>query len=217
MGEEINQTPADRGGAAESDEASGESHGATSLEPGYTTPKRKRPRSLARSIGELIVIAACAVIIAYLMQLLVVKPFLIPSGSMEHTLDIGDRVLVFRQAYRFSDPQRGDIIVFPSPLPEDHGEDLIKRIIAVGGDTVQVIRGQVILNGQPQVEPYVNGTDTSSFGPVTIPPGNVFLMGDNRADSKDSRFWPTPWLSEQNIIGKAFMIYWPLNRLTWFG
>ena len=215
MGEEINQTPADREGEAPPGGASGEPGGSSPPEPGYMIPKRRR--GFTRSIIETIVIIACAVIIAYLLQLLLVKPFMIPSGSMEHTLDIGDRVLVFRQAYRFSDVKRGDIIVFPSPLPEDHGEDLIKRVIAIGGDTVQVIKGQVYLNGRPQVEPYVNGKDTSNFGPVTIPPGNVFLMGDNRADSKDSRYWPTPWLSEQHIIGKAFMIYWPLNRITWLG
>ncbi|MCL6106298.1 MAG: signal peptidase I [Actinobacteria bacterium] len=178
-------------------------------------PEQKPSRKLARTLIEFIVVLAGAVLIAYSIQALLVKPFEIPSGSMEKTLEVGDRVLVNRQAYRFSSVKRGDIIVFNSPVQA--GTDLIKRVIAVGGDTIRIDEGQVFLNGRPQVESYVNGKDMSSFPPQTVPRGYVFVMGDNRPNSFDSRYWPSPWLPENSIIGKAFMIYWPLDRITWLG
>lgn len=154
---------------------------------------------------------AAAIIIAYLLQALVVKPFEIPSGSMEPTLVPGDRVLVNRLAYKYGDIQRGDIIVFESPT--EPGVDFIKRVIAVGGDTIEVKKGQVLVNGEPQVEDYVQVNDVSFFRYNVVPPGKLFVMGDNRTDSQDSRVWKVPWLDEDSVIGKAFMIYWPPSRI----
>lgn len=174
-------------------------------------PEQNQARGALNGVLEFIAILAAAIIVAYFLQLFVVKPFQIPSESMEHTIDVGDRILVNRVAYRFGSIKRGDIVVFLSP--SEPGVDIVKRVIAIGGDTIEVRRGQVILNDVPQYEPYVNPGDTSSFAKITIPPGNVFVMGDNRSNSQDSRFMRPPWLPEDNIIGKAFLIYWPPGRI----
>ncbi len=215
MGEEPKQAPGSEGPAREPEAPSG----SPPLDPG--PPAGKPPsspgRNLKRSALEFIVFAAVAVSLAYLLQLLLVKPFVIPSGSMEDTLEIGDRVLVNRQAYRFGSPQRGDIIVFTSS--QEPGIDLIKRVIAVGGDTIRVDNGRVFINNEhePQVEPYVKGKDISNFQQQTVPAGTVFVLGDNRRDSLDSRYWKSPWVPVKDIIGRAFMIYWPLNHIAWLG
>jgi signal peptidase I len=154
---------------------------------------------------------AAAVIVAYFMQAFVAKPFEIPSGSMESTLMPGDRVLVNRLAYKYGSIQRGDIIVFRSP--DDPKVDFIKRVIAIGGDTIEVRQGQVLVNKEPQVEDYVHVNDVSNFRYNVVPPGKLFVMGDNRTDSQDSRYWKVPWLDEESVIGKAFMIYWPPSRI----
>mgnify|MGYP001606166879 CR=1 FL=1 len=187
---------------------------------GYTTPKpdgRKRKRrdhsrSFGRNILELLAILAAAAIIAYFLQAFVVKPFQIPSESMNPTLQPGDRVLVNRLAYKFgSKPKRGDIIVFQSPDNPD--VDFIKRVIAVSGETIEIQRGSVKINGEPVTESYVKTADAMSFRSQTVPEGTVFVMGDNRPDSQDSRYWRSPWLQEGNIIGKYMMTYWPPDRL----
>ena len=171
------------------------------------------PRSASRSILETIGILIGAIVVAWFLQAYLVKPFQIPSESMEKTIDPGDRILVNRLAYRFGDIERGDIIVFKSP--QDPNTDFVKRVIAVAGDTIEVKRGQVIINGEPQVENYINPdtVDVSNFPATTIPPGNVFVMGDNRTNSQDARFWSPPWLPVDSVVGKAFFIYWPLDRL----
>ncbi len=170
-----------------------------------------KQRSPARGILELIGIILAAAVLAYLLQAYLVKPFEIPSGSMEPTLMPGDRVLVNRTAYKFGSPQRGDIIVFRSP--KDPGIDYIKRVIAVGGDTVEIRGGMVLINGEPQVEDYVKTTDLRDFRFKLVPAGMVFVLGDNRPDSEDARYWKPPWFSEDEIIGKAFFRYWPVSRI----
>jgi signal peptidase I len=168
-------------------------------------------KSHARSILEFIGIILLAVVLAYLLQAYLVKPFQIPSSSMEPALVPGDRVLVNRLAYRYGSPQRGDIIVFRSP--NDPNVDFIKRVIAVGGDTVEIREGMLLVNGEPQVEDYVKYADTRSFHFQLVPQGMVFVLGDNRPDSQDARYWKNPWLPESEIIGKAFFRYWPLSRI----
>jgi signal peptidase I len=166
----------------------------------------------------------------------VVEAFFIPSESMVPTLRIGDRVLVNKFIYRFTEPQRGDIIVFKSveggKLPPEESliehitdffrndaaeepprEDLIKRVVGVPGDKISVRRGKLFVNGEPQKEPYLSKRfpDRSFAAPTTVPEDHVFVMGDNRANSRDSRFFgPVP---ERNIEGEAFLRFWPLDRL----
>jgi signal peptidase I len=187
------------------------------------------------------VIVALALGLALLIQAFLVKPYQIPSGSMEPTLDIGQRVLVNRFIYHFDEPAVGDVVVFHPPAgvggggpecgvptrpdqacPEatagEASDTFIKRIVAGPGDTVAVRDGIPIVNGVPE-QP--DGYDIVPCGPggqgcdlpreITIPDGHYFMMGDNRGQSDDSRFWgPLP---EDQLIGKAFGTYWPPNRI----
>jgi len=139
------------------------------------------------------------------------EAFWIPSGSMIPTLEIGDRVLVNKFIYRFTEPSRGDIIVFESVDNPD--EDLIKRVVGLPGDTIAVRRGNLFLNGERQTEPYTNKKlpDRSFYAKTTVPKNHVFVMGDNRGNSADSRvFGPLP---KKNIEGEAFLRFWPLQRV----
>jgi signal peptidase I len=141
----------------------------------------------------------------------VMEAFWIPSGSMIPTLEINDRVLVNKFIYRFTEPKRGDIVVFTSV--DNPKEDLIKRVVGLPGDKIAVRGGRLYLNGEPQKEPYTNKKlpDRSFFARTTVPKGHVFVMGDNRANSADSRvFGPLP---EKNIEGEAFLRFWPPDRI----
>lgn len=189
------------------------------------------------SLAELLLIVAVALGLALLIQALLVKPFRIPSQSMEPTLDVGQRVLVDRVSFRFSDPERGDIVVFNPPLGSQRGNqcgadhstnqacpeptdepadtNFIKRVVGVPGDRLKVIDGQVYINGEAVDEPYVRPSATCSLcnlsQEITIPPDHFFMMGDNRGQSADSREWgPVP---EDWIIGNAFFTYWPPDRI----
>jgi len=170
--------------------------------------------SFGRWLLELVVLVALAWVLALGIKTYVVQPFIIPSSSMEQTLLISDRVLVSKFAYRFGPPKRGDVVVFVSP--EDGRTDLIKRVIAVAGETVDIQDGKVLVNGAALVEPYVNAAYPDHYdldAPVKVPPGMVWVMGDNRANSKDSRFIGPQPVSQ--VLGRAFAIYWPVGRLTW--
>lgn len=124
--------------------------------------------------------------------------------SMNPTLQHGEYVLVNRLAYKTSEPQRGDIIVFSFPL--DQKQDLIKRIVGLPGETVTIRNGEVLINGEKLEEPYIAQSPVYS-GEWTVPDGQLFVLGDNRNDSKDSHQWN--YLPMENIIGKALLIYWP--------
>jgi signal peptidase I len=193
-------------------------------------------RTLRRSaLFELLFLIALALSLALAVQAYAVKPYRIPSGSMEPTLKIGDRVLVDRAGHRLgANPGLGDIVVFhppsgadaepprcgadtgtgaacaePTARPSD--QTFIKRVVALGGDTIAIRDGHVIRNGRRAGEPFaapcgdVDGCDLPT--PVTVPRGDVFVMGDNRGNSLDSRFWgpvPIDW-----VIGEARAAYWP--------
>ena len=181
----------------------------------------KKPTA-GRTIFEYVLLAVVAIAVALLIQAFLVKPYRIPSESMEDTLLIGDRVLVDRISWRFSEPERGQIVVFHPPFS---GPVLIKRVIGMPGDTISLKDGDVWVDGQQLVEPYVrkvdgrteptepfdNGLPWSLQQPYKVPPGNYFVMGDNRTDSGDSReFGP---VSRGQLVGKAFARYWPPSRI----
>jgi signal peptidase I len=194
------------------------------------------PRRGRHSLLELIVIVAIAIGLALLIQAFLLKPYRIPSESMEPTLDVGQRVLVSRFNYHFSDPDRLDVVVFhpprgadtntcgaekspdqacPRPTGERDNVNFIKRIVAGPGDKLRIDDGKVVLNGKPQNEPFAEpcgGGEGCDFPTeITIPSGMYFMMGDNRGSSDDSRFWgPVP---EKWIIGQAFATYWPPKRI----
>ena len=197
-----------------------------------------RPKSTIGAIFELIVIVGFAIGLALVIQAFVVKPYQIPTGSMIPTLEVGQRVLVQRVSYHFTDPKIGDIVVFhppqgadttekcgieplpanqacPEPVPEPDDTNFIKRVVATPGDTLKIIDGQAIVNGEPVpddfTKPCVGVPSCNLPKEITIPPDHYFMMGDNRGASDDSRFWgPVP---KEWIIGKAFATYWPLDRV----
>jgi signal peptidase I len=159
-------------------------------------------------------ILAVAVLAALLLRGFVVQPYFIPSGSMEPTLQINDKVLVNKLAYDFHPVHRGDIIVFGKPA-DDYSpgiKDLIKRVIGLPGETISASGGSVYINGQKLNEPWLpKGTITGDFTPVHIPPGEYFVMGDNRGNSADSRVIGP--IAKKLIVGRAFLIVWPLSRI----
>jgi signal peptidase I len=173
--------------------------------------RRQRATKKGGGVVEFLVILLVSFALVFgFVRPFVVEAFYIPSESMVPTLRVGDRVLVNKFIYRFTEPQRGDIIVFRSV--EGDNEDLIKRVVGVPGDKIAVRRGKLFVNGEPQKEPYVNKKypDRSYFAPKTVPKDHVFVMGDNRANSRDSRFFgPVP---DENIEGEAFLRFWPLHR-----
>jgi signal peptidase I len=178
--------------------------------------RRERRNNASKKSGGgvlefLIILLVSFVLVFGFVRPFVVEAFWIPSASMVPTLKYGDRVLVNKFIYRFTEPQRGDIIVFKSV--EGDGQDLIKRVVGVPGDEIAVRGGKLFVNGVPQKEPYVNKKypDRSFYAPTTVPKDHVFAMGDNRANSQDSRvFGPVP---EQNIEGEAFLRFWPPDRI----
>ena len=172
----------------------------------------KERRSPLRTVAEIVIIVAAALVIALLVQAFLLKPFTIPSASMEPTLRIGDRVLVNRLIYHFHSPHRGDVIVFHEPGQPAGADPLIKRVVAVAGDTVAVHDGYLYLNGTRQAEPFImRHPILTGFAPVTVRAGSLWVMGDNRNDSADSRVFGA--VSVKAVIGKAFAVYWPLNHL----
>lgn len=175
------------------------------------TEERPKPTP-TRSIVEFLFLVGAAFLLSLVIKTFIVQPFVIPSPSLEPTIMTGDRILANMFIYRFTQPKYGDIVVFPDPgkrLPA-----LIKRVIAVGGQTVDVRGGKVFVDGKPLDEPYVHGkrTDPGTVPlPITIPQGYVWLMGDNRPNSADARFFgPQP---ASAIEGEAFAIYWPPQHI----
>jgi signal peptidase I len=187
---------------------------------------------------ELVVIVALALGLALGIQAFLVKPYQIPSGSMEPTLDVGQRVLVNRFVYHLHEPKIGNIVVFhppegaetaaecgaevpdtepcPEPTPHESSQNFIKRIVAVGGDTLSIKEGHPVVNGvEKSDERYIRACGSASVcnmpKTITIPKGYFFMMGDNRGESDDSRYWgPVP---KEWIIGEAFATYWPPDRI----
>lgn len=164
-----------------------------------------------RSIFSWIVTVAVAIGIAILVNKFVILNVTIPSSSMEDTIEVGERLIAFRQSYLFSDPERGDIVVFP--FPDDPSRNFIKRVIGTPGDTVEGVDGVVYVNGEPLDEPYLKEPMNSDFGPYEVPEGCYFMMGDNRNNSADSRAWENTFVLRHDILGKAVFSYYP--EIAW--
>lgn len=180
-------------------------------------------KSVVREYVEAIVVA---VLLALFVRTFVVQAFKIPSGSMLPTLQIGDHLLVNKFSYGVrlpvtgtslisrQGPARGDVVVFR--FPRDRSLDYIKRVVAIGGDTIEVREKQVFVNGEQVENPHAQFTSRDimssgagprdNFGPVTVPEGKIFVMGDNRDNSYDSRFWG--FVDLRDVLGKALIIYW---------
>jgi signal peptidase I len=177
-----------------------------------------RRRRRKRAIIEWVLVLLVALGVAVGMRTYVVQTFYIPSGSMEPTLNPGDRILVDKLSYHLHAVHRGDIIVFarpPGETLEPGVNDLVKRVIGLPGETISGQNGQVYINGKPLAEPWLpKGVVTGNFAPVHIPKGYYFVMGDNRGFSSDSRvFGP---ISGSLIVGRVVMRIWPLSHITIF-
>ena len=191
--------------------------GLTTTDSAVETAERKR--SSFRENAEAVLVA---VLLALVIRTFVVQAFKIPSGSMKPTLQVGDHILVNKFAYGVDipffevalipgdHPERGDVVVFK--YPEDPRKDFIKRVVGVGGDVVSIRNKQVYVDQAPVSEKYIMHTDPrmaavrDNMAPVRVPPGKLFVMGDNRDNSHDSRFWG--FVDEDEVLGSAFLIYW---------
>ena len=202
-----------------------------------STASRKQRSGLGGFV-ELVLTVAIAVGIAFLIQAFIVKPYRIPSISMLPTLHVGQRILVDRLS---THPNVGDIVVFhpprgadasnpvcgspdegmghptacDQPTPAESGQTFVKRVVGVGGDRIRIVNGKVFRNGKEETGSYVQPCPDSSQctfpKTFTVPSGDYFMMGDNRDESDDSRFWgPIP---QRNVIGVAFFTYWPPDRI----
>ena len=138
----------------------------------------------------------------------------VEGASMENTLHNGDNLIVDKLSYRFHDPERFDIIVFPFQFQDN--TYYIKRIIGLPGETVTIRDGKVYINDstEPLRDDFCPETPVGDFGPYEVPEGCYFMLGDNRNVSKDSRYWLNPYVEKDKIIGKAFLRYWPLNKIS---
>ncbi|WP_249009449.1 signal peptidase I [Conexibacter sp. DBS9H8] len=196
-------------------------------------------RTRGRAVVELAIIAVAALALVAAIQAWVLTPYRIPSASMQPSLAVGERILVSRIGLRFQKPRIGDIMVFHPPADDTGCADLlqgpgapsgqacdtvghvegsvtfVKRVVGVPGDRLQIIDGQVIVNGHPEsrrgIVPCPDNSACSFPRAIVVPPGDYYMMGDNRPDSEDSRFWgpvPAAWL-----IGYVFAAYWPLSRI----
>ncbi len=217
---------------------------------GVARPRRERPRGTLRSwLRETAIIVVSALLLSVLIKTFLVQSFFIPTGSMESTLEVNDRVLVSKLAPGPLDVHRGDIVVFKDPggwlgpvqegpggwrgavsdaltfvglLPQDAGEHLIKRVIGLPGDTIECCdaQGRLVVNGVPVDEPYINpGSQPSEMEfSVVVPPDSLWVMGDNRQNSRDSRYHQGDpgggSVPLDNVVGVAFITLWPLDRAT---
>jgi signal peptidase I len=174
------------------------------------------PPTWRTSIVETLDASIFAAALSLVIITFVVQAFFIPSGSMEPTLRVGDRILVSKFSYRMGEVGHGDVIVFHYPL--NPGKDFVKRIVALGGETVELRDGVVFINGAAVSERYptaLAGGDracTSNYGPQKVPEGQLFVLGDNRCNSEDSRFFG--FVPAENVVGKAVVIYWPPQRIS---
>lgn len=201
--------------------------------PGAAEAEGSRRKEHPPLIREVPVLVLISLVVAILIKSFLVQAFFIPSSSMEPTLMPGDRVLVSKLAYRFGDVGRGDVVVFENPDPallpdqsvlgsffhwlgeglgfaQPEEEDFIKRVIGVPGDIVEIRDRTVHVNGQPLAEPYLAPDARAAmgdYGPVTVPEGRLFVLGDNRGNSADSR--AIGFVPEDRVVGQAFVIIWP--------
>lgn len=171
-----------------------------------------KPISFVRWFAELLLMVALAFALAAAIRTWVVQPYVIPSGSMIPTIELQDRVIANKFIYHFTEPKRGDIVVLDDPTGSV--DTLIKRVVGLGGETVDILDGKVLIDGEVLDEPYTHGLPTEPMTlemPYQIPEGSVWLMGDYRTNSADSRVFGAVPLSE--VKGRAIFRFWPIDRI----
>ena len=165
--------------------------------------------SLGEEIKDWVVSIVVAVVMALLIRYFVVEPYLVDGPSMRPTLDHGQRLLVNKFIYRFRAPEKGEILIFK--YPKDQSRDFIKRVIAVPGDTIEIRDGNVFVNEKLLTENYILSKTRGNYPKSVVPEGHIFVMGDNRNNSEDSRFKDVGFVPYDLIKGKAMMVFWPFN------
>jgi len=167
--------------------------------------------NLGEEIKDWVVSIIIAIVLAFFIRYFIVELYMVEGPSMRPTLVNGERLVVNKFIYRLKQPEKGDIVVFR--YPRDPSRDFIKRVIGVAGDTIEVKDGKVFLNGQLLNEPYILERTRGSYSAATIPDGHIFVMGDNRNNSEDSRFRDVGFVSLEMLKGKAVMVFWPLDQM----
>jgi signal peptidase I len=174
--------------------------------------KQERKKRRAGFVELVLTIVVAFVLVFGFVRPFVAEAYRIPSESMVPTLEVGDRILANKFIYRFTEPEKGDIIVFDS-VDEEDDQTLIKRVVGIAGDEIRVEDGVLFVNGEAQDEPYLNEElpFRGFYGPTEVPEGHIFVMGDNRGNSADSRvFGPLPL---ENVKGEAFARFWPVSKI----
>jgi signal peptidase I len=180
---------------------------------------KRKGRRILRELLEILGIVVVAVILTLLLRAFVIDSYQIPTGSMEPTIEIGDRLFAEKVSYYLGGPAQGDIVTFYDLSPDEEGRILIKRCIATGGQTVDLMDGKVVVDGIILDEPYTHGLPSFPLNPMpgisikypyTVPEGSVWVMGDNRTRSQDSRYFGA--IPDENLIGKALLRFLPLDR-----
>lgn len=201
-------------------------HADHTVAPTMISPVKKLVREYVSAL-------AWALVLALVIRTFLIQTFEIPTGSMENTLEVGDHIIANKFLYglrlpwsgqrllSIREPRRGDVVIFQ--FPKDRSQDFIKRLVGLPGDTILVRDKQVFINGQPYTNPHERHTDRrtlsasagprDNFGPVTVPAGSYFMMGDNRDESYDSRFWG--FVPAADVLGLAMVKYWSRVPDTW--
>ena len=177
-------------------------------------PEQEMGHSPLNELLRWILAIVIAVVIALILNEFIIVNARIPSGSMENTIMTGDRIVGNRLAYISSEPERYDIIIFR--YPDDESQLFIKRIIGLPGETVEISDGYIYIDGSDEPLEDVETPEVmeGTYGPYEVPEGCYFVLGDNRNNSKDSRFWENTYVSKDEILGKAIFRYWPLTDIS---
>ena len=174
-------------------------------------PAAKEKDSTAKELFQWLIAILAAVAIALFVDNFLIVNAQIPSGSMENTIMTGDRVVGNRLSYLTKNPERYDVIIFK--YPDDESQLFIKRIIGLPGETVEIRDIYIDGSSEPLEDVETKEYMVGNYGPYTVPEGCYFVMGDNRNDSKDSRYWIHPYVSKDKILGKAVFRYWPITEM----
>lgn len=178
-------------------------------------PNLTKSQKIKTELIDILKTVVLSVIVAFIITNFIVVNAFIPTGSMQDTIMPKDRLIAFRLSYLFSQPERGDIIVFRPP--DDEKSLYVKRVIGLPGETINIIDGKVYINDsdKPLDEEYIMEEMLGSFGPYEVPEDSYFVLGDNRNNSKDSRYWEHTFLPKENILGKAILKYYPKIETLW--
>ncbi|NLY54201.1 MAG: signal peptidase I [Firmicutes bacterium] len=168
--------------------------------------------AIKRELWEWTKALAFAIILAWVLRTVVIQTYLVDGPSMEPTLHHSERLLLNRLGYFLHPPRRGDVVVIELP---NEGISIVKRIIGLPGEIIEISNGKVFIDQAPLEEPYLTQPTLANYGPIQVPDGHYFVMGDNRQNSRDSRSITIGFVAREQIKGQATLVYWPLRSLRW--